>query len=1338
MNLKHYIIASVILLATANVDADNYVLINQIMYDSPWNEVVTQHPYSNGEFVELYNGGTETVSLDGWVLAGDGTTERYVIPNGSVLASGACLVIAYRHAYTPAFQLTDSFAIPSNVSVLYQHTIILSNKGETLTLYNANSEIVDQVDYDGISNKTKPNRLYADNLDSIHGMECLSLHRTWAEFDASGHAITGTDEWRTDVVTFGTNMFPVENFYEDFLTGNQALPIGENYIVSVTPLDASARISYIDGKPSVSNGIRTIANLQYYDGLGRPSQSIGLKQSPSKKDYVAVDQYTGVHRKTRNWLPVPIETEGQLLNPTDFITAALDYYGDNRPYTETTFENSALSRVLSTTRPGVTWNGHFVSHNYGTNDWGVSVHNYEVLTGGLLGGTSGEQLRCTGDIVDHEIYLQTTTDEDGAVITTYTDKQNRILLEKRNGINDTYYVYDKRGLLRYVLPPLCSEQLTNGTFDLNTDVRLKQLAYCYQYDGRGNQIYKRLPGCEPQYMVYDALHQLVLKQDGNQRAADRWTLFGYDSIGRNIYTAEITSTQTHEYLIAFYADKWQVEHFSKASQSNALSNTGYASSLMGTTDAKVLTVNYYDTYDFLDKLSYLDKKELKYQHKSGYGYQHENAIGLLTGTRTYNLSDNSYIVTAYYYDYQGRIIQQRGTRHAGGYEKSWFRYNYDGTVLKKLTEAGNTDDMVTEAYNYFYDHTGRLLQVRYQLNNDAEITLSAFSYDSIGHLAQKLWQNCQDTIVYRYDMRGDMTHIKSKTFSEHLFYADSLENGMVARYNGNIAAAYVEHPDSVYKFAYTYDTDNRLTHSCILRTDDIPIPSEEFSYDHNGNIQTLVRHNGTKTIDDLRFNYKPYSNRLAFVLDYAESSDMTSIKEYYDNHSSTTEDDMEYDANGNMIRDKDRGIALIKYNIHNLPDTIQFTNGNQIINLYDAIGTKYKSIYCTLLPTAATPYYEIAHYAFNSDTVEYNITEYAGNIENRYSRYDTLRRVFNSEGYVERDTLYCYYQDHLGNNVAVRNMMSDSIVQRTVYYASGLPMAQSTGWGKQPYKYNGKEFVEMHGLDEYDSKARWYYPTIVRTTTMDPLAEKYYHISPYAWCGNNPINIVDLDGRKWKNKRDLAIAKRLSARAAKNTDKQLNRYRKLAAQKDKGGTEKKMMRIVKKMEECVLQIQRLQNLEKNVDRLTNSEITYTFKTHYTGNSVKLERSSDGTIIINSFDNEGSQAHELTHAAQYDKGQLVPSNSGATTDFRSTVKGGKLVLEVEAYQTEYSISEKVSAPSDKGDVESITDIDAEWVDGIYTTDREGNKTYPYRSETDSNTPMSGVYMPWEYKPEILGL
>ena len=64
----------------------------------------------------------------------------------------------------------------------------------------------------------------------------------------------------------------------------------------------------------------------------------------------------------------------------------------------------------------------------------------------------------------------------------------------------------------------------------------------------------------------------------------------------------------------------------------------------------------------------------------------------------------------------------------------------------------------------------------------------------------------------------------------------------------------------------------------------------------------------------------------------------------------------------------------------------------------------------------------------------------------------------------------------------------------------------------QARKYGGKELDRENGLDWYDSQARMYDPLIGRTPTMDPMSEKYYHLSPYLWCAGNPIRYTDPTG----------------------------------------------------------------------------------------------------------------------------------------------------------------------------------------------------------------------------------
>ena len=123
--------------------------------------------------------------------------------------------------------------------------------------------------------------------------------------------------------------------------------------------------------------------------------------------------------------------------------------------------------------------------------------------------------------------------------------------------------------------------------------------------------------------------------------------------------------------------------------------------------------------------------------------------------------------------------------------------------------------------------------------------------------------------------------------------------------------------------------------------------------------------------------------------------------------------------------------------------------------------------------------------------------------------------MISDENSVERfendvNRVHNFFYDHLGSiRSAVSTTGSGS--ERGDYYPDGTLISDLSWPGS--YKYNGKEFDNLYRLNWLDYGARQYMPDLAQFTSVDPLCEKYYHLSPYAYCANNPVNAIDPDGK---------------------------------------------------------------------------------------------------------------------------------------------------------------------------------------------------------------------------------
>ena len=392
-----------------------------------------------------------------------------------------------------------------------------------------------------------------------------------------------------------------------------------------------------------------------------------------------------------------------------------------------------------------------------------------------------------------------------------------------------------------------------------------------------------------------------------------------------------------------------------------------------------------------------------------------------------------------------------------------------------------------------------------------KITLADYAYDNLGRLQSKsLHGSATNKLTYAYNVRGWLTGISGSKFTQNLYYNTGTGT---AKYNGSISSMTWKagNESTIRGYKFTYDGLSRLMNATYGETAGINTNTNRFSenvtgYDKNGNIKTLQRYGQTAAssyglIDNLTFTLA--GNQLSRVDDAAAASAYNGGFEFKDGVKQANE--YTYDSNGNLTKDLNKGISTITYNVLNLPNMVTFSDGSTIAYTYGADGTKLKTVHKTGSTTTTT--------------------DYCGNVvyEN-----DVQKLLLTDEGYVTlSDGKYHYYlKDHQGNNRVVINQ-SGTVEETNHYYPFGGVFA-STG-NTQPYKYNGKELDTKKGLNWYDYGARHYDAALGRFTTNDPLAEKYYSMSPYTYCADNPVKFIDPNGMEYAPG-DLFKTKRAAAK----------------------------------------------------------------------------------------------------------------------------------------------------------------------------------------------------------------
>ena len=885
-------------------------------------------------------------------------------------------------------------------------------------------------------------------------------------------------------------------------------PVVHTYPITVSNAlgyQSSAQYDYKWGKPIKTFDINGQEMRYEYDYIGRLTKIIGPNEIASNAPYTLKMEYYPANYSRWSINTPHVETSP---HPIDTFSYAVTYHYDvqnpGNPM-KTTLLCDGLGRVIQTKKdidiggtelsvvsgkvvldpygrtikqyhPVTEELTKYYKYNYSFDQNTVTTTQYVLLDREIkvtLPNNTETHIQYGFGYDDFEIkrFLTTTIDPLGNKLKTYTDPRKLQTTSVVDSTIITNFAYNSLG------------ELIRSTDPDNHPTS-------YSYNKFGQQISRTHPDAGTDHFTYDLAGNLISRQtqDLNNNNLTIDYLYKFNQLievhypknpENNVYYFYGDNTATNNRKGKVYAieDASGRQEFSYGMMGEVIENIR-TFALPNDPNTYTFAMGFaYDSWNRILSTTYPDGERVKYLYDRG---------GQLNSmTSTYNGINYVYINKINYNKFEQRthIYYGNGTKA---------EYQYD--ILQRMTHLRSiSNNGVMQEIDYTFDAVNNIVDITNSagvLNNGLGGTYNHnYSYDNSYRLISSngLWDNNNNSLDYQLNL----VYSRDGRISTKAQSATTLIGGVPSNFS--------------YDNKYKYNTNQPHTLKEVFDAQNQG--TQYFNWDANGN---LISHRTQFPVNNRRDLCWDEENRLMAVGDNNYTS-------YY-----------QYDNSGER--------------------TYKLTGLNTLMN----INGRWVNFATMDNPTLYTGAYLVAgvqgytkHYYAGSERVSSAIglgglaninnplsidsseswERKSGSLRNEMRRtiieclehqYRTTKSLVflhdmtsPTAGTMDR---YFYHPDHLGSSSWITDG-SGNAIQHLHYLPFGEDWVdqRNASWSA-PYTFSGKEKDVETGYSYFG--ARYYDSGLSIWLSVDPMSDKYPNLTPYAYCANNPVILVDPDGRE--------------------------------------------------------------------------------------------------------------------------------------------------------------------------------------------------------------------------------